>query len=266
MNDYLDYLEHHGIKGQKWGVRRFQNEDGTRTSAGKKRERISGKKIATGLAIAGVAALTIGALSNKNVRDKLVQIATSEKTKEFVKRNGDKVLKELGGSVSKAGKAMTEAALVSIGTIEISKLSKRLATNENDSESTKNRNKVILDTATAGINSITKSVTGSSNNSGKSTSGGNVGEAVSNRIGEPSKKGIDKSSSDYQNLFKDANGNQRDSDTRSTIKSLASNGYDLDQIKQYLNDIDSGVIKHSIDDYVFMEACSIGKNYIENIM
>lgn len=32
-------LVHHGIKGQKWGVRRFQNEDGTRTAAGKKRER-----------------------------------------------------------------------------------------------------------------------------------------------------------------------------------------------------------------------------------
>lgn len=28
---------HHGIKGQKWGIRRFQNEDGSRTSAGKKR-------------------------------------------------------------------------------------------------------------------------------------------------------------------------------------------------------------------------------------
>ena len=23
-----DYLVHHGIKGQRWGVRRFQNEDG----------------------------------------------------------------------------------------------------------------------------------------------------------------------------------------------------------------------------------------------
>lgn len=30
-------LCHHGIKGQKWGVRRFQNEDGSLTPAGKKR-------------------------------------------------------------------------------------------------------------------------------------------------------------------------------------------------------------------------------------
>lgn len=45
MNSYIStaplhsstYLAHHGIKGQKWGVRRYQNEDGTLTAEGKAR-------------------------------------------------------------------------------------------------------------------------------------------------------------------------------------------------------------------------------------
>lgn len=30
-------LSHHGTKGQKWGVRRYQNPDGSLTAAGKER-------------------------------------------------------------------------------------------------------------------------------------------------------------------------------------------------------------------------------------
>ena len=30
-------LYHYGVKGQRWGVRRYQNKDGSLTNAGKKR-------------------------------------------------------------------------------------------------------------------------------------------------------------------------------------------------------------------------------------
>lgn len=36
-------LYHHGIKGQRWGVRRYQRRDGTLTTAGKKRYGVEGR-------------------------------------------------------------------------------------------------------------------------------------------------------------------------------------------------------------------------------
>ena len=62
-------LVHHGIKGQKWGVRRFQNEDGTLTSAGKARTqtKINGKsntkKLIKGFAIGAGIGLTAAGIA-----------------------------------------------------------------------------------------------------------------------------------------------------------------------------------------------------------
>lgn len=42
---YETELYHHGIKGQRWGVRRFQKKDGTLTPAGKDRIKVSNKQL-----------------------------------------------------------------------------------------------------------------------------------------------------------------------------------------------------------------------------
>lgn len=40
-NIYNDYLQHHGVKGQRWGIRRYQNPDGTLIKKGSELYRFS---------------------------------------------------------------------------------------------------------------------------------------------------------------------------------------------------------------------------------
>ena len=75
---YNEELCHHGIKGQKWGVRRFQNKDGSLTSTSKKRRDNEDEKqkrrkvlIRSGQIAAGIAISIIGAkiATDPHIRD-----------------------------------------------------------------------------------------------------------------------------------------------------------------------------------------------------
>lgn len=47
----MEHLAHHGIKGQKWGVRRFQNPDGTLTPEGRRHYGVDDRKYFTEIRI-----------------------------------------------------------------------------------------------------------------------------------------------------------------------------------------------------------------------
>lgn len=103
MNDYLILKElyHSGIKGQKWGIRRFQNEDGTLTEEGKKRyQKIEDdvKKAALieeqGTAIANYGNLIEGRAHNEDSDiSRKVRLNASADRKKI-----DKLIKELDDS------------------------------------------------------------------------------------------------------------------------------------------------------------------------
>lgn len=99
-NKKSDELYHHGILGQKWGIRRFQNKDGTRTAAGKARQTENSQKkgltdqqkkyLKIGAAVVGTAILAYGGY----------KLATNPKAREMVSsivnRNKDVKISEIG--------------------------------------------------------------------------------------------------------------------------------------------------------------------------
>lgn len=53
MSEYPSYLIHYGIKGQRWGERRYQNEDGTWTEEGLRRRRIGDNRESLSVVMTG---------------------------------------------------------------------------------------------------------------------------------------------------------------------------------------------------------------------
>ena len=93
----MDELQHHGIKGQKWGVRRFQNADGSLTTAGKQRASATKKR---------TDAKNPGTLTNAQLKQKIERLQLEKQLRELTNAEvnsgrvyAQKILKDVGSKV-----------------------------------------------------------------------------------------------------------------------------------------------------------------------
>lgn len=94
-----DELYHHGIKGQKWGIRRYQNPDGSLTAAGKKRHNSD----------------NVNKMSNEELRQKVNRMNNEQRYIELTKSSSSSVSKvaddverasKTGGDINKVYKSI----------------------------------------------------------------------------------------------------------------------------------------------------------------
>lgn len=95
-------LEHHGIKGQKWGVRRFRNADGTLTSAGKRRAKV--ERSAESANVKEIRKKKISQMSNKELQEANSRLQLERQYKDLTRKKS-------------LGKKAVQAFIATAGTI-----------------------------------------------------------------------------------------------------------------------------------------------------
>ena len=89
----MNELYHHGIKGMHWGIRRFQNEDGTLTDAGKRRNRAEDRAVRK----------SVNAQRNWNAKNSS-QLSDEELTDQILRLQREKQLRDLTEQVVSPGR------------------------------------------------------------------------------------------------------------------------------------------------------------------
>lgn len=238
MINYLPEYElyHHGIKGQRWGVRRFQNRDGTYTPLGRnrrsddyqKRDYTEAKRVAKNVAkgvakgIGAAALITAGAVAasailsspaGKKAITSLAKTAADPKTKE-------KIVNAAKRKALRSGGAIVDGAMAAIGGVAVATLVSKIDTSTR-------KGQVASRAASEGVRELTRTNFRNANFGGSK---------------------VDRNSKEYQALFKDQNGNLRPESERKEIKDRANNGASLSELQAYAREQDEK-LNHSDELY-----------------
>lgn len=137
---HTDEMYHYGILGQKWGIRRYQNKDGSLTPAGRRRAnklkdeytKLTGKKMRKNpdkkddnVTNGKKQSLkkTVSEMSDAELKDKLIRLQNEKQVIQLEKERasiGQKALAKIGNDVVKpslidAGKNVATAYLTKMG-------------------------------------------------------------------------------------------------------------------------------------------------------
>ena len=123
-----EYLIHSGIRGQKWGVRRFQNKDGTWTAEGKKRRAVkegySDKPNKKSKNETKKEKIEISKMSDDELRSRINRMQLEEQYKQYLAKANPKKKSKVKEVMSK----LVENAAMTIGNKAVESIANKMFT------------------------------------------------------------------------------------------------------------------------------------------